>query len=291
MSTLLRRLKRLTTHPLCLNLSALAIVIGIMLLYRHHMLTTKRNQQQCDNCLLRNELNITMAKANELMILSPLTWRKRKNFLLARNLEEKYVEYSIRRMGLKPLDHITPLDPHLGHVVNDVTHFRYPLDVDDNLLKQTCEKWTKDPAINSTLLVVVISAVAHFKQRQIIRQTWARQNAEIVTANWVQVIFLVGLSSKKNETQRLTNESLLHGDLVQVNVIDTYSNLTSKSVALLHCTRTHCHNVDWILKCDDDLYVNFNFLRETLLKLPNRADQLYGAGVIRDSPKRSKCNF
>ena len=290
MSLLLRRIKRLASFKLCS--SGMSIAIGMVLLYRYIITTERYQHHQCHNSCLREELNATIAEANQSIIPSPFLWRKdnKKHFLSTTNLEGKFVEYSVARMGLQSLDQIPSLDPSLGMVVNDVLSFQYYLNINKNLLAQSCLKWTEGPLNNSTettLLVVVVSAVGHFERRSLIRKTWATWGDE--QKNWVQVVFLVGLSSASDETQRLVNESSLHGDLVQVNVIDSYSNLTLKSVALLHWTHTHCQSAKWILKCDDDLYVNFHFLRDTItLRLPNGSDKLYGSGVKADSPKRSK---
>ena len=42
---------------------------------------------------------------------------------------QTYIDYTIVRLGLKPLADVTPLRPEYGMVVNDVTAFKYPIEI------------------------------------------------------------------------------------------------------------------------------------------------------------------
>lgn len=54
----------------------------------------------------------------------------------------------------------------------------------------------------------------------------------------------------------IEDESNLHGDIIQENFIDSYNNLTLKSVMLLKYISQHCDKVEFILKSDDDMFVH-----------------------------------
>ena len=73
--------------------------------------------------------------------------------------------------------------------------------------------------------------------------------------------------------------------MFQVRLADDYSNLTAKSVALLHWTWRHCADAELVLKCDDDVYVNVRRLADVVSRVPS-LDSLLGSGVQGDRPQR-----
>ena len=111
-----------------------------------------------------------------------------------------------------------------------------------------------------------------------------------MSRKWIQLIFLIGLphSEDKEVRHRIEEEKLKHKDLVQVNVLDAYLNLTLKSVALLHWANTRCPDVDLVLKCDDDIYLNIEALTDLISEEEFKpTDRLFGLGVTKDQPQRN----
>lgn len=89
-----------------------------------------------------------------------------------------------------------------------------------------------------------------------------------------QVIFLVGKpSSAINSTaaqQQIANESHLFGDILQEDFLDTYNNLTLKSLMLLKWVNNlnrqgETARVKFVMKCDDDTFLNLPNLVHVLL--------------------------
>jgi len=70
-----------------------------------------------------------------------------------------------------------------------------------------------------------------------------------------------------NETiqSTLEKENSDHGDLIQVDLMDTYLNLTLKSVSLISWAFKRCGQVRYVVKCDDDVYVNVENLAKAFL--------------------------
>lgn len=69
---------------------------------------------------------------------------------------------------------------------------------------------------------------------------------------------------------RLNKESYRYNDIIQQNFIDTYHNLTIKSVLALKWITKNCWNkVAFIIKCDDD----------TFLHMPNLLHYLLGGTI------------
>ncbi|XP_055615968.1 uncharacterized protein LOC129762027 [Toxorhynchites rutilus septentrionalis] len=66
--------------------------------------------------------------------------------------------------------------------------------------------------------------------------------------------------------ERILNESEVHGDIIQESFIDSYNNLTLKTIMLLKWVNNNCDGrVKYIMKCDDDTFVNVPNLLHVLL--------------------------
>lgn len=105
------------------------------------------------------------------------------------------------------------------------------------------------------LLVIVCSAVDNFDSRNAIRQSWGSES--MVDNATVRVTFLLGQTENQTTQAKLFAENQLHDDIIQERFIDSYNNLTLKSVMLLKWVNNHCvENVKFVMKTDDDMYVN-----------------------------------
>lgn len=101
-----------------------------------------------------------------------------------------------------------------------------------------------------SLLISVISAPDHYVERQAIRQGWgltAKKSAKVA------IIFMVGL----NDTlmPELKEESDQFNDLVITNHVDTYKNLTLKTLAAFDYMAAFCPQAEYLLKTDDDMFI------------------------------------
>ena len=124
------------------------------------------------------------------------------------------------------------------------------------------------------LLIYVHTAIDHHKRRNVIRQTWGDVTLYDVR---VRVVFFLGsppdITSKENRTEA---QNLLHfeadeyGDIVQEDFIDTYHNLTYKGVAALKWIVNSCRRAKFVLKTDDDIFVNMFMLIRHLSRLRDR---------------------
>ncbi|NWH17117.1 B3GT4 galactosyltransferase, partial [Grus americana] len=71
------------------------------------------------------------------------------------------------------------------------------------------------------------------------------------------------------EQTALVAEAARHGDLLQGAFADTYANLTRKTLFLLHWATSRCPAVPFLLKADDDVFVNLPALTNYLASLPD----------------------
>eukprot|EP00058_Branchiostoma_floridae_P012193 XP_002597681.1 hypothetical protein BRAFLDRAFT_58514 [Branchiostoma floridae] len=107
---------------------------------------------------------------------------------------------------------------------------------------------------------MVTSAPRNNAQRDAIRRTWGNEN----NVNWtvIRTVFAVGLTPIASTQRLLEQESTTHKDIIQENFVDSYRNLTIKTVMCLKWASEFCPNAKFVLKTDDDTFVNiFNLVR------------------------------
>ena len=104
------------------------------------------------------------------------------------------------------------------------------------------------------LLSYIHSAPAHHKRRTAIRDTWG--NAKNFDDLRVRVVFLMGRPKDNTAQEALQMESDTYGDIVQEDFIDSYRNLTYKAIMGLKWISNNCRHAQFILKTDDDIFVN-----------------------------------
>ena len=85
---------------------------------------------------------------------------------------------------------------------------------------------------------------------------------------------MIGMSNKTNINRQIELENDLYGDLVQIDYIDTYRNLTYKSMSTMKWVSTYCSNVKYLVKVDDDIVVNPFALLKDLKMISNFTNSL-----------------
>ena len=99
----------------------------------------------------------------------------------------------------------------------------------------------------------------YFKARSAIRQTWA--NISELPRN-VKVVFIIGQADNEKQQLKIKGESNKYGDIIQESFVDTYQNLTIKSLMLLKWFKQNCHQTQYVMKTDDDMYINLPKLND-----------------------------
>ena len=184
-----------------------------------------------------------------------------------------YTYYATLRFQLKPFYHVQPLIPEFGLVLNDVTSFRYPISI------ASCTK-ARHPGASS-LFVAVVSAPNHFNERKVIRETWGRRWKEMqdTLSHVMEVVgfaFVVGQQSNATVQSMLEEEASACDDILQIDMVDVYYNLSMKAAALLNWMKDDCRHADFLLKVDDDVYINWHNLTTIVSKLSPSLSTYYG---------------
>lgn len=143
-------------------------------------------------------------------------------------------------------------------------------------------------------LVLLITTEAKLVEaRNVIRQTWA--NESVVPTVGIIRLFLLGKKQEEQETQQqllLEAESNEHHDLIQQDFLDTYNNLTLKTLMGMNWVARHCPQANYVMKTDSDMFVNTNYLVHKILQpqLQSKTNYFTGRLMINASPIRDRKN-
>ncbi|CAH1183831.1 unnamed protein product [Phaedon cochleariae] len=107
-----------------------------------------------------------------------------------------------------------------------------------------------------TFIVIVHSSPENFVKRKTIRETWGGKT------NNVSLLFALGHTENVQIHKEIEREYEVHQDLLEGSFLDTYHNLTYKHVMELKYTVYHCPEVKYLVKLDDDVFVNMPNLKE-----------------------------
>ncbi|XP_057295343.1 beta-1,3-galactosyltransferase 5-like [Hydractinia symbiolongicarpus] len=112
------------------------------------------------------------------------------------------------------------------------------------------------------LLVVVISNVMYFQRRDTIRKTWGKR-LDLHTTNDFRTFFAVAKTTDETTQEKLENEIATYGDVIQGDFYEDYYKLPRKTELVFEWAYKHCE-FDYLLKADDDVYVNLMILFQFL---------------------------
>lgn len=137
---------------------------------------------------------------------------------------------------------------------------------------------------NLLLLVIITSSPGNVQQREVIRDAWcsgSRHPSELTAKR--KCVFLIGETSDRAQKAAVRLEARKKGDILLGNYSDTYRNLTYKVVSGFHWTVFEC-KPKFILKTDDDCFVNVNVLTDILSDYPEKdVPQLYVGNVFMET--------
>ncbi|XP_067884405.1 beta-1,3-galactosyltransferase 9-like [Heterodontus francisci] len=130
------------------------------------------------------------------------------------------------------------------------------------------------------LLSFVVSKPAHWQSRYAIRRSWG--SVKEVRGRAVRTLFALGTPESAQEQEMIGQESKRFQDVVQGLFVDTYLNLTLKTIMVMRWFTTYCPNAKYLLKVDDDVFMNYYNLIEHLMGLGDGLKDLYLGRVHRN---------
>ncbi|XP_051240495.1 beta-1,3-galactosyltransferase 2 isoform X1 [Dicentrarchus labrax] len=130
-------------------------------------------------------------------------------------------------------------------------------------------------------LVLMVPVAPHNVQaRDAIRETWGKRS--VVQGEVVLTLFLLGSSGGANveqQQEKLIQENLQHHDLIQSDFMDTYLNLTIKTMVIMDWLATHCRTAAYAMKIDSDMFLNIDNL-VIMLQKPGIPKMNYLTGLL-----------
>lgn len=144
------------------------------------------------------------------------------------------------------------------------------------------------PAIchNSPRFVfVVLSHPNHFRERVAIRRTWGHFKS--MMGYRMKVVFAMGISNAEVVDHELRYEALRHDDIIVLNYHDNDKVTTGNTIALMHALRwvtNTCNRVKYIVKTQDDSYLNLKVLIKQVTDLQSASHRkFYFGSCVKDN--------
>ncbi|XP_055312627.1 beta-1,3-galactosyltransferase 5 isoform X2 [Sitodiplosis mosellana] len=136
------------------------------------------------------------------------------------------------------------------------------------------------------LLILITSAPTHRDARLAIRQTWGHY----ASRRDIAMAFVLGATNIQSIEDSLEAESYMYSDIIRGRFIDSYNNLTLKTISSLEWVDTYCSRAAYILKTDDDMFINVLRLMAFIDKhrLEERQKIIFGRLAKRWKPIRNK---
>ena len=126
------------------------------------------------------------------------------------------------------------------------------------------------------VFVAITTRHANRRARDILRQTWLSEKH--LNGSVVKYAFFLGHSINKQRMERVYKESNHFSDIIVANFTDKYYNLTYKTIAIMSWIDRYCSGAKYILKTDDDVFVNVrNLLALTRTYSRELEDNVVGA--------------
>ena len=121
------------------------------------------------------------------------------------------------------------------------------------------------------IIILINSHPANVKRRNAIRDTWGGSARSrkwagglVYTTYKTSILFVVGLSQNATVMTAIDAEADKHHDVMQASFLDHYHNLTLKSLFAMRYARDYCHNTKFLVKSDDDMFINLPALFHTV---------------------------
>ena len=112
------------------------------------------------------------------------------------------------------------------------------------------------------LLILIFSLPPNKENRDIIRNTWltyAKNNS-----SEVRYAFILGLSEHDTYNSDVVQEHIEHEDIMMQDIYESSRNLTFKTLVGLKWATTWCPSARFIMKTDEDVYVNIPAVINTI---------------------------
>ena len=136
-------------------------------------------------------------------------------------------------------------------------------------------------------LVIVSTSPNNADRRTMIRQTWGNLDRNRLPGDYHwKVVFMMGKAEAEETNKAIMSEYQRYGDLIIGNYIDKYKAILTKVLmAFRWASQIRC---SYILKTDDDVYVDVPKLAQWLMNVGKNPTSFYGGVLYSGDVKRDK---
>lgn len=190
---------------------------------------------------------------------------------------EEYLENNLT------LYDIELIDMSNSYAIPSLNDFKKLIDISDFKFLLNQSGCSSDSNIPYPLVIILIfSAPLNHVKRQIIRDTWGQVNSQ------ARVYFLMGAVKLHEHQLLIEDENRKHSDIIQGSFEDQYRNLTYKHMMALKWIIYHCPDVRYIVKIDDDAFLNTQYLFDYLETKANEKNLIFCNKLTNATTQRSK---
>ena len=210
------------------------------------------------NWMPENDFNSTIFNQKLVELIDKFT-QVNETILAHQQINHTQIVYKIKHINpdytVKGWPRNAPLSPE------EYMNFSNP---NTAILKLKSKIIQEESLDNPEILIMVQSAPKNYGLRQEVRNSYG-QRCKAKYSNWCHLIFIIGkLSDISDPIQNsLTEENKQFDDLIQEPFIDSYNNLTIKTLYILKYFNFNFNKNPankFLLKCDDDSYVHLESL-------------------------------
>ena len=113
------------------------------------------------------------------------------------------------------------------------------------------------------MLLYIYNSMDGKNTRNIIRSTFGSQT--LINVLNIKIMFVMGVTENVTSLPpNILEEFVQYGDILVVNVLESYKNLTLKGTKTLQFLADHCKQATWVMKADDDVFLDLQRVRDRL---------------------------
>jgi len=124
---------------------------------------------------------------------------------------------------------------------------------------------------NQKVMLMALTAPKNVQKRERLRRQFGEKDG-------VYILFLLGKTSSLSLQEDLQTENMMHGDMVQISVMDHYTALSYKTLTGFIWANRFCGSAKYIVKVDDDVTLDLDKLM-LLLETKYGQQSKYGGNV------------
>lgn len=141
------------------------------------------------------------------------------------------------------------------------------------------------------LVLLIATEARQVEARSAIRQTWGNESA-LPNTGLIRLFLLGKTEGELGRLQQrmLEAESQRYRDILQQDFLDSYKNLTIKTLMGMNWVAVHCPRASYVMKTDSDVFVNTEYLVHKLLRPEIKPKKNYftGNNMRGFAPNRNK---